>query len=178
METRVMFHIFFMYLFLQCLTETMVIHNFEYWATRLDPAPREDLKLLHHAWGWDERGSRATVTSLVAQMVKNLPAMQEAWVWSLGWEDPLEKGMATLSNILARRIPWTEEPGGLYRPWGLQRVRHAWVRKHMHAGPPRLFWQTTPSRVDELPFPSWGSEVGVRVGVRVGACVLWVKPSA
>ena len=51
--------------------------------------------------------------SLVAQTVKNLPAMQEAWVRSLGWEDPLEEGMATHSNILASRIPWTEEPGGL-----------------------------------------------------------------
>ena len=49
----------------------------------------------------------------VAQMVKNLPAMQETWIWSLGWEDPLEKGMATHSSILAWRIPWTEEPGGL-----------------------------------------------------------------
>ena len=51
--------------------------------------------------------------SLVAQTVKNLPTMQEAWVRSLGWEDPLEEGMATHSNILASRIPWTEEPGGL-----------------------------------------------------------------
>ena len=49
----------------------------------------------------------------VAQTVKNLPAMQEAWVQFLGWEDPLEKGMATHSSILAWRIPWTEEPGGL-----------------------------------------------------------------
>ena len=45
--------------------------------------------------------------------VKNPPVMQEMWVWSLGWEDPLEKEMATLSNILAWKIPWTEEPGGL-----------------------------------------------------------------
>ena len=45
--------------------------------------------------------------------VKNLPAMQETWVRSLGCEDPLEKGMATHSSILAWRIPWTEEPGGL-----------------------------------------------------------------
>ena len=52
------------------------------------------------------------INSLVAQMVKNLPAMQEAWVQSLGWEDPLEKGMATHSTMLAWRIPWTEEPGG------------------------------------------------------------------
>ena len=49
--------------------------------------------------------------SLVAQTVKNLPAMQEIWVQSLGWEDPLENGMATHSNIFAWRIPWTEEPG-------------------------------------------------------------------
>ena len=46
-------------------------------------------------------------------MVKNLPAMQETWVRSLGREDSLEKGMATHSSILAWRIPWTEEPGGL-----------------------------------------------------------------
>ena len=51
--------------------------------------------------------------SLVAQMVKNLPAMQETWVRSLGWEDPLEKRTVTLSSILAWRIPWTEEPGRL-----------------------------------------------------------------
>ena len=49
----------------------------------------------------------------MAQTVKNLPAMREIWVRSLGQEDPLEKGMATHSNILAWRIPWTEEPGGL-----------------------------------------------------------------
>ena len=46
-------------------------------------------------------------------MVKNLPAMQETWVRLLGWEDTLEEGMATHSSILAWRIPWTEEPGGL-----------------------------------------------------------------
>ena len=51
--------------------------------------------------------------SLVAQMVKNLPAMQETWVQFVGWEDPLEKGMATHSSVLAWKIPWTEEPGGL-----------------------------------------------------------------
>ena len=51
--------------------------------------------------------------SLVAHMVKNLPAMQETQVWSLGEEDPLEKGMATHSSILAWRTPWTEEPGRL-----------------------------------------------------------------
>ena len=50
---------------------------------------------------------------LVAQSVKNLPAVQETWVQSLGWEDPLEKEMATHSSILAWKIPWTEEFGGL-----------------------------------------------------------------
>ena len=51
--------------------------------------------------------------SLVAQRLKRLPAMQETWVLSLGWEDPLEKEMAPHSSILVWRIPWTEEPGGL-----------------------------------------------------------------
>ena len=51
--------------------------------------------------------------SLVTQQVKNLPAMQETWVQLLGWDDPLEKGKATHSSILAWRIPWTEEPGRL-----------------------------------------------------------------
>ena len=55
--------------------------------------------------------------SLVAQMVKNPTAMWEPWVRSLGWEDLLEKGMATHSNILAWRIPWTEEPGELQSIW-------------------------------------------------------------
>ena len=56
-------------------------------------------------------------------MVKNLPAVQEAHIQSLGQEDPLEKGMATHSSILAWRIPWTEEPDGL-QATGLQRVGH------------------------------------------------------
>ena len=56
-------------------------------------------------------------------MIKNSPEMQEMWVQSLGQEDPLENGMATHSSILAWRIPWTEEPGGLWSK-GLQRVGH------------------------------------------------------
>ena len=52
-------------------------------------------------------------SSLVAQPVKNLPALQETWVRSLGWEDPLEEGIATHSSMLAWKIPWKEEPGGL-----------------------------------------------------------------
>ena len=63
------------------------------------------------------------MASLVAQMVKNLPAIQETWVRSLSQEDPLEEGTATHSSILAWRIPWTEEHGRL-QSMGLQRVRH------------------------------------------------------
>ena len=63
------------------------------------------------------------MASLVAQLVKNLPAVQETQVQSLGWEDPLEKEMATHSSILAWKISWTEEPGGL-QSMGLQRVGH------------------------------------------------------
>ena len=57
--------------------------------------------------------------------VKNLPAMQETWVWSLGWEDPLEEEMATHPSVLAGKTPWTEEPGSL-QSMGSQRVRHRW----------------------------------------------------
>ena len=59
--------------------------------------------------------------SQAAQMIKNLPAMRETWVRSLGWEDPLEEETATHSSILAWRIPWTEEPGKL-QSMGSQRV--------------------------------------------------------
>ena len=67
--------------------------------------------------------SRLVLASLVAQMVKHLPTMQETWVQSLGQEDPLEKEMATHSSILAWRIPRTVEPGRL-QSMGLQRVGH------------------------------------------------------
>ena len=69
--------------------------------------PNHQLKVLHSIWA-----------SLMAQLVKNLPAMWETWVQSLGWEDPLEKGKATHSNILAWRIPWTIQS---------KRVRHDWA---------------------------------------------------
>ena len=65
------------------------------------------------------------ITDLL-QMVKNLPAMQETWVECLGWEDPLGKGMTTHISILAWKIPWTEEPGGL-QSMVLQRVGHNWA---------------------------------------------------
>ena len=60
---------------------------------------------------------------MVAQKIKHLPTMQETWVQSLGWEDPLEKEMATHSSTLSRKIPWMEEYGRL-QSMGLQRVRH------------------------------------------------------
>ena len=69
--------------------------------------------------------------SLVTQMVKNLPAMQETWHWSLGWEVPLEKGIATHASIFVWKIPWTEEPAGL-QSIASQRVGHDWWLTHTH----------------------------------------------
>ena len=66
-------------------------------------------------------------------MVKNLPAMQETWVRSLDWEDPLEKGMASHSSILAWKIPWTEESGGL-QSMGLQESVMIEILTHRHTG--------------------------------------------
>ena len=66
------------------------------------------------------------MVSLVAQTLKNLPAMWETEVWSLGREDPLKKGLGTQSSILAWKIPWTEEPGEL-QSVGLQSIRHDWA---------------------------------------------------
>ena len=84
-----------------------------------------------HSFVSSQVSKRALVTALkpflslsfVAQRLKRLPAMRETWVRSLGWKDPLEKEMATHSSILAWRIPWTEEPGGL-QSTGSQRVGH------------------------------------------------------
>ena len=77
----------------------------------------EDQRYLNNMKSWFELASQ------VAQRLKCLPAVQETWVLSLGWEDPLEKEMATHSSILAWRIPWMEEPGGL-QSTASQRVRH------------------------------------------------------
>jgi len=83
-----------------------------------------------HLVYWSARGwpilSVFYRTSLVVQTVKNLPAMQKTQVLLLGLEDPLEKEMVTHSNILAQRIPWTEEPAGL-QSIGSQRVKLDWV---------------------------------------------------
>ena len=79
-------------------------------------------------------------TDYVAQTVKNLSAMQETRVWSLGWENPLEKGMTTHSSILAWRSPWTEESGGL-QSMGSQRVGHDWSDwAHTHRTLEILWW--------------------------------------
>ena len=80
------------------------------------------------------RGYTNSKASLVAQLVKNLPAMQKTWVRSLGQEDPLEKEVATHSSILAWRIPWTEKTGRL-QCMGSQKVGHDWVTK-----PPPYKW--------------------------------------
>ena len=79
-------------------------------------------------WGWGVGQILLTcnyscIFFYAYSVVKNPPAVQETWVLSLGWEDPLEEGMATHSSILAWRIPWTEEPGGLWSI-GSQRVGH------------------------------------------------------
>ena len=81
---------------------------------------RLEKQRFHSTQGWIESFLWA---SLVAQLVKNLPAVQETQVRSLGWEDPLEKEMATHSSILAWKISWTEESGGL-QSMGSQRVGH------------------------------------------------------
>ena len=73
-------------------------------------------------------------------MVKNLPAVRESQVWTLGLEDSLEKGMATHSSILAWKIPWTEEPG-VVQSVDLQRVRHDWVTNTL------TFFQTLKIRI-------------------------------
>ena len=65
---------------------------------------------------------KSDANNLAAQLIKNPPAVPETWVRSLGWEDPLEKEMATYSSILAWKISWTEEPGGLYIVHGVTRV--------------------------------------------------------
>ena len=86
-----------------------------------------NMLLWHHGHTVAELPSlREKRASLVAHTVKNLPAMHEIQLWSLGWEDPLKKGMATHSSILAWRIPWRKEPGGL-QSMGSQKTGHDWA---------------------------------------------------
>ena len=77
-------------------------------------------------WLLDEHQDRQA--SLVAQLVKNLPAMRETWVQSLSWEDPLEKGRATHSSILAWRMPWTYNPWSSKEPDTTERLSHTHTR--------------------------------------------------
>ena len=83
-------------------------------------SPYENISDYEIHWAWQLKTFPHLLTSLVAQ---NLPTMQETHFWSLGWEDPLEKEMATNSSTLTWRIPWTEEPGRL-QSMGSQRVGH------------------------------------------------------
>ena len=95
-----------------------------YWKQDFGSPPENEVR----SWPWDCCILATTPpgrASLVAQIVKNLPATQETWVWSLGQADPLEKETATYSSILAWRIPWTEEPG--LKSTVSQRVRHDWA---------------------------------------------------
>ena len=84
------------------------------------------LQRVGHGWATITTHYYRWGTVLEAQSVKNLPEMQETQVWALGWEDPLEKEMATHSSVLAWEIPWTEKPGG-QQSLGSQRVRHGWA---------------------------------------------------
>ena len=91
------------------LLESLYILHYDYYTNQNE----EMIKLSHWAL-------------LVAQKEKNLPAMQENWLWTLGHEDPLEKEIVSHSSILSWRIPWTEEPDRL-QSMGLWRVRHDWA---------------------------------------------------
>ena len=103
------------------------------------------------------------IPSLVAQSVKNLPAVQETRVPSLGWEDPLEEEMATHSSILARKIPRTEEPGGLYSLWD-HRVGHDLATTITTPIPQTRAAPTTPSPPPLCPFHHLDLDVGVGRG--------------
>ena len=98
-----------------------------------NPPPMQETGSIPGSWSSPGEGIgyplQYSWASLMAQTVKNLPAMEETWFWFLGWEDPLEEGMATHSSILAWRIPWTEEPGRL-QSMGSQRIRHDWATNH------------------------------------------------
>ena len=123
---------------------------------------------------------------LVAQTVTNLPAMWESQVWSLGWEDPLEKAMATHSSILVWRIPQTEEHGGL-QSMGSQRVRNNWATYHFT---PQIMCIVDPWTMlvwiaqvhlytDTLPMAGWIQGWGGNTdmgGARLTVSYIWINP--
>ena len=104
-----------------CFTLRQLCHKLSYFPSVLLRAHSSFLKIIP-----------STLTSLVAQMVKRLPTIRETWVRPLGWEDPLEKEMATHSSILAWKIPWMEEPDRL-QSMGYQRVGHNWATSLTHS---------------------------------------------
>ena len=93
--------------------------------------------------------------SLVAHVVKNLPAMQETQVPSLGWEDPLEKGMATHTSIVAWRIPWTEEPGGLQSMGHKESDTTEWLTSTLDKS---VLWEISIRDVSNMPGPGFASK--------------------
>ena len=136
------------------------------WRGEMPPWRQTHHATAKHSGAHSEQWWIQTVVSWaspVAQMVKNLHAVWDTRVWSLHWEDPPEKGLATPSSTLAWKIPWTEEPGGLLS-MGSLRVGHDWATSlslftFMHW---RRKWQPTPVL---LPGESqgWGSLVGCRL---------------
>ena len=114
------FHLSMYWLFLTAIQSTVMISGQPYTLGRFDTAGQEDDDDLRYPQ------TNVVLTSMVAQMVKNLPAVWKTQVRSLGQEDPLEKGMATHCSILAWRIPWAEEPGWL-QSMESQSVGHDWV---------------------------------------------------
>ena len=104
----------------------LLISWLQSWSAVILEPPKIKRYLSLNALHWSLQGA-----SPVAQMVKNLPAMQENWVRSLGWQDSLEEGVATHSSILAWIIPWTEKAGGV-QSTGLQRVGNDWVTNTKH----------------------------------------------
>ena len=111
---------------------------------------------------------------LEAQMVKNLPAMQETWVQFLGWEDPPEKEMAAHSSILAWGVPWTKEPGGL-QSMGLQRVGYSWATNNLTFNLSLVIWEHFFQEL--LSVMAWGpcpQQTNKPFGDAMGGWVLWV----
>ena len=107
--------------------------------------------------------------SLVAQLVKDLPAMRETWVWSLGWEDTMEKGKATHSSILAWRIPWTVQS------MGSQRVGHDWATfTSLHFTLNNIWSQpVTLERLETLFKQQWGVLSGIKWNLAGVALAFW-----
>ena len=111
-----------------------------------------------------------------SQTVKNLPATQETWVWSPGWEDPLKEGTANHSSILDWRIPWTGEPGRL-QSTGSQRVRHNWatsMHAHTIACQASLWMEVSWQKYSSgLPFPPPGDLPNPGIEPFIGRWILY-----